>query len=106
MYEVQSDVSLNARLDSLTRKVDALVLSQTMKAKSQVQHDACNACASPIHYAMVCPLGHQEGISEQVNAINQFNIILIGRIIPTFLGDPQPRPNQVGPPGFNQFHPP
>ena len=57
-------MSSNARLDSLTRKVDALVLSQTMKAKSQVQHDASNVCASPMHNAMVCPLGNQEGIRE------------------------------------------
>jgi len=39
MYKVQSDVSLNVRLDSLTHKVDALVLSQTMKAESQVRQD-------------------------------------------------------------------
>jgi len=55
MYEVQGDVSLNAWLDSLTHKVDTLVLSQTMKAESQVQHDACNVCASPMYNTMVCP---------------------------------------------------
>ena len=70
MYEVQDDVRLNARLDSLIRKVDALVLSQTMKAESQVRKDAYNVYASPKHNAMVCPLGHQGGISEQVNAMN------------------------------------
>jgi len=48
----------------LTRKVDALVLSQTVMAESQVQHDACNVCASPMHNAMVCPLGNQEGINK------------------------------------------
>ena len=71
MYEVQGDVTLNARLDSLICKVDALVLSQTMKAESQVQQDACNVCASPMHNAIVCPsLGNQESISEQVNDMN------------------------------------
>ena len=70
MYEVQNDVSLNTRLHSLTRKVDALVLSQTMKAESQVQQDACNVCASPMHNAIVCPLGNKESISEQVNDMN------------------------------------
>jgi len=39
----------------LTRKVDELVLSQTMKAESQVQKDAYNVYASPKHNAMVCP---------------------------------------------------
>ena len=37
MFKVQSDVSLSVRLDSLTHKVDALALSQTMKAESQIQ---------------------------------------------------------------------
>ena len=66
----QSDVSLNVRLDSLILKVDALVLSQTIKVEIQVQQDVCSVCASPMHNAMVCPLGHQEGMSEQVNALN------------------------------------
>ena len=73
MYEIQNDVSLNTQLDSLTRTVDALVLSQIMKVESQVQQDACNVCACPMHNAMVYPsLRNQEGISEQVNAMNQF----------------------------------
>ena len=64
---------MNAQLYSLTRKVDALVMSQTMKVESQVQHDACNMCTGLMHNAMVCPsLGHQESIREQVNVLNQF----------------------------------
>ena len=73
MYVVQSDVSLNERLDSSTRKVNALILSHTMKVESQVQQDVCNVCSSPMHHAMVYPsLGNQEGISEQVNGMDQF----------------------------------
>jgi len=43
MYKVQGDVSLNARFDSLTCKVDALVLRQTMKArvKFNMMHVMC-----------------------------------------------------------------
>jgi len=115
MYEVQSDVSLNTRLDSLTRKVDALVLSQTMKAESQVQHNACNVCATPIHNAMVYPsLANQEGISEQVNAMSQFrksfNSLYSETYNPNWQNhpnfswrQPQPQPNQVGQPVFNHF---
>ena len=114
MYEVQNDVSLNARLDSLTRKVDALVLSQTMKVESQVQQDACNVAASPMHNAMVCPLRNQEGISEQVNAMNQFRKSFSSPYSETYNPNKrnhpswrqlQSQPNQVGPPGFNQFCP-
>ena len=97
IYKVQGYVSLNARLDSLTRKVDALILSQTMKAESQVLHYACNVCASPTHNGMVCPLGNQEGIvSKLMPRSNLGNhpvvhtlkpIILIRRITLTLLGD-------------------
>ena len=98
IYEVQGDLSLNAQLYSLTRKVDALVMSQTMKVESQVQHDACNMCTGLMHNAMVCPsLENQESISKQGNVMNQFRksfnspysklIILIGRITLTFLRD-------------------
>jgi len=105
---------LNARLDSLTRKVDALILSLTMKAESQVLHYACNVCASPTHNGMVCPLGNQKGIREQVNAMNQFRKSFNSpysetynpnwRNYPNFSWrqpQPQPQPNQVRQPVFN-----
>ena len=46
-------MSLNVRLDSLTRKMDALILDQAMKAESQVQHDICSVCPSSMYNVIV-----------------------------------------------------
>ena len=92
---------------------------KTMKAETQVQQDVCSMWASPMHNAMVCSLKHKEGMSEQVDALNQFMKSFNNPYFETYNSNwrnhpnfswrqpqQQSQPNQVGPPGFNQFHHP
>ncbi|XP_058181219.1 uncharacterized protein LOC131299654 [Rhododendron vialii] len=73
-YEVTEDFDVRAKLDSLTRKVEALTLSRTMESANQVQREVCSLCASSMHTTQTCPsmVGHSEYCAEQVNALNNY----------------------------------
>ena len=49
LYEVSEDLDIKARLDNLTRKVEALTLGRGMNSLNQVQSETCSICASPMH---------------------------------------------------------
>ena len=49
LYEVNEDLDIKARLDNLTRQVEALALGRGMNSVNQVQSKTCSICASPMH---------------------------------------------------------
>ena len=55
LYEVYEDLDIKARLDNLTRKVEALILGRGMNFVNQVQSETCSICASPMHTTQMCP---------------------------------------------------
>ena len=44
LYEVSEDLDIKARLDNLTRKVEALALGKGMNSVNQVQSETCSIC--------------------------------------------------------------
>lgn len=74
LFEISEDLDMKARLDNLTRKVDALVLGRGVNFVNQVQTEVCSLCASPMHTTQMCPstAGYPECYAEQANALNNF----------------------------------
>ena len=74
MYEVSEDLDIKARLDNLTRKVEALALGRGMNSVNQVQSETCFICASPMHTTQMCPStsGYPDFYVEQANALNNY----------------------------------
>lgn len=74
LYEVKEDTDMRIKLDSLTRKVEALALSRTMESANQLQREVCSHCASPMHTSQTCPsmVEYSENFTEQANAINNY----------------------------------
>ena len=74
MYEVSEDLDIKARLDNLTRKVEALALGRGMNSVNQIQSETCSICASPMHSTQMCPsaAGYPDFYAEQANALNNY----------------------------------
>ena len=73
MYEFSEDLDIKARLDNLTRKVEALTLGRGMNSINQVQSETCSICASPMHTTQMCPAaGYPDFYTEQANALNNY----------------------------------
>ena len=74
LYEVSEDLDIKARLDNLTRKVEALALGRGMNSINQVQSETCSICASPMHTTQMCPsiVGYLDFYIEQANALNNY----------------------------------
>jgi hypothetical protein len=74
IYEVKEDVELKMKIDALTKKVEALVVSKSMNAANPFHVDCCSICASPMHLAQTCPSlpAFVESPMEQVNAFNDY----------------------------------
>ena len=72
MYEVSEGLNIKARLDNLTRKVEALALGIGMNSVNQVQSKTCSICASPMHTTQMCPSAarYPDFFAEQANALN------------------------------------
>jgi hypothetical protein len=62
------------KIDVLTRKVEALVISKSISATNPFHVDCCSIYASPMHLAQTCPSlsAFVESPMEQVNAFNDF----------------------------------
>jgi len=62
------------KIDTLTKKVDALVVSKSINVVNPFHVDCCSICASPMHLAQTCPSlsAFVESPMEQVNAFNDF----------------------------------
>ena len=73
MYEVSEDLDIKARLDNLTRKVEALALGRVMNSVNQIQSETCSICASPMHTTQMCPAaGYPDFYAEQANVLNNY----------------------------------
>jgi hypothetical protein len=60
------------KIDALTKKVEALVVSKSINSANVFHVDCCSICASPMHLAQTCPSlsAFFESPMEQVNAFN------------------------------------
>ncbi|XP_021834176.1 uncharacterized protein LOC110773973, partial [Prunus avium] len=73
MYEVRSDSDLGIKIESLTRKVEALALSQNMNSVNKIHTEICSLCCSPTHSEQTCPSSHGYAENnEQANALNYY----------------------------------
>ena len=74
LYEVSEDLDIKARLDNLTRKVEALALGRGMNSVNQVQSKTCSICASPMYTTQMCPsaAGYPDFYVEQANILNNY----------------------------------
>jgi hypothetical protein len=74
IYEVKEDIELKMKIDALTKKVKALVVSKSMNAANPFHVDCCSICASPMHLAQTCQSlpAFVESPMEQVNAFNHY----------------------------------
>jgi hypothetical protein len=55
IYEVKEDIELKMKIDALTKKVEALVVSKSINVVNPFHVDCCSICASPMHLAQTCP---------------------------------------------------
>ena len=74
LYEVSKDLDIKARLDNLTRKVEALALGRGVNSINQVQSETCSICGSPMHITQMCSstVGYPDFYIEQANALNNY----------------------------------
>jgi len=74
IYEVKEDIELKMKIDALTKKVEALVVSKSINAANSFHVDCYSICASPMHLARTCPSfsAFVESPMEQVNAFKDF----------------------------------
>ena len=113
MHEISADTNINIKLDALTRKIEALALTKPPAPVMNLQNEACNVCASPMHLTSQCPSYHtqnQPSCPEQANLMydnnkfgNSYNPNW--RNHPNLSWKPNPPPNNFNPPP-NNFGPP
>jgi hypothetical protein len=74
IYEFKKDVELKMKIDALTKKVEALVVSKSINAANPFHVDCCSICASPMHLTQTSPSlpAFVESPMEQVNAFNDY----------------------------------
>jgi hypothetical protein len=73
MYNLREDHDLQAKFESLTRKVKALELKNNGQLKS-VQDIECQICETNKHSSNDCPTlpSFKECLHEQAHALNSF----------------------------------
>ncbi|MCS5023618.1 retrotransposon gag domain-containing protein, partial [Staphylococcus aureus] len=74
IYEVSDDIDVKCTLANLTRKVEALALSQNLNHPANIRNEVSALCVSTSHTAQTCPsiLAYQEAFSEQTNALYSY----------------------------------
>ncbi|KAH9705608.1 hypothetical protein KPL70_011947 [Citrus sinensis] len=74
LYEVKDDFDVKSTLATLSRKVDALALNQSMNNHPSVANEVCALCSNLSHTAQNCPSlpAYQEAYSEQVHALQSY----------------------------------
>jgi len=62
------------KIDALTKKVEALVVSKSISVANPFHVDCCSIYASPMHLAQTCPSmpAFVESPMEQVNAFDDY----------------------------------
>ena len=95
MYEVRDDTDMRVALASLTRKVEALTLSQTLNPSPNTKNEACALCASSSHNAQSCPSIpiYQEALTEQVNVLQSYGKSSDSPFAPTYNPNWRNHPN-------------
>ena len=70
IYELKGETEMNMKIDALTKRLDALVVGQSINAANTYTVDSCSICASPMHSAQNCPSVPVffEYLMEQANA--------------------------------------
>uniref|UniRef100_A0A2N9FDC3 Uncharacterized protein n=1 Tax=Fagus sylvatica TaxID=28930 RepID=A0A2N9FDC3_FAGSY len=93
LYEVE-EADLRLKLDSLTRKVEALFVSRSVNSANLPPNEGCSLCTNPLHMTQNCPSLSTltQSSMEQVNAFNDFRKQIGG-------AQPMHSHNQF-PPGF------
>ena len=71
LHEISADMSINMKLDALTRKVEALTMSKAIEPVMSIQKEVCNVCASPMHPTSQCStyLAYPNQFPEQANVM-------------------------------------
>ena len=74
LYDVNEELDIKARLDNLTRKVEALALGRGMNYVDQVKSETCSICTSPMQTTQMChsTSSYLEYYTEQENALNNY----------------------------------
>ncbi|KAH9801696.1 hypothetical protein KPL71_001121 [Citrus sinensis] len=74
LYEVKDDFDVKSTLATLSRKVDALALNQSMNHHPSVANEVCALCSNLSHTAHNYPSlpAYQEAYSEQVHALQSY----------------------------------
>ncbi|KAH9722991.1 hypothetical protein KPL70_006933 [Citrus sinensis] len=74
LYEVKDNFDVKATLATLSRKVDALALNQSMNHHPSVANEVCAICFNLSHTAQNYPSlpAYQEAYSEQVHALQSY----------------------------------
>ena len=88
---MRDDIDVKTTLANLTRKVEALVLSQTMNSRTEV----CALCQDSSHTAQSCPSlpTYQEALSEQANALHSYGKSSDSPFAPTYNPNWRNHPN-------------
>ncbi|KAL5550681.1 hypothetical protein UlMin_000857 [Ulmus minor] len=91
IYKVRDDIDVKTTLANLTRKVEALVLSQTMNSRTEV----CALCQDSSHTAQSCPSlpTYQEALSEQANVLHSYGKSSDSPFAPTYNPNWRNHPN-------------
>jgi hypothetical protein len=74
LYEVKEEANLRLKIDSLTHKVEAFSMSQSVNSTNFPPSEGCSLCGNQMHKAHNCPSlsSFTESSMEQVNAFHHF----------------------------------
>ncbi|KAL6514868.1 hypothetical protein OROGR_020447 [Orobanche gracilis] len=94
IYEVRQDVEIKSTIDDLVRKVDALVLKQSITS-SNSKNEFCISCAESFHSSQSCPSGpqNQETFNEEVNVLHSYGKSSDSPFAPTYNPNWRNHPN-------------
>ncbi|KAH9750378.1 hypothetical protein KPL71_013853 [Citrus sinensis] len=115
LYEVKDDFDVKSTLTTLSRKVDALALNQSINHHPSVVNEVCALCSNLSHTAQNCPSlpAYQEAYSEQLNTqailklehqLGQLATTVAEREKGKFPSQPVPNPKGVHEVGSSSSH--
>ncbi|KAH9803520.1 hypothetical protein KPL71_001801 [Citrus sinensis] len=95
LYEVKDDFDVKSTLATLSRKVDALALNQSMNHHPSIANEVCAICSNLSHTAQNCPSlpAYQEAYSEQVHALQSYEKTSNNPYSPTYNPNWRNHPN-------------
>jgi hypothetical protein len=86
LYEVKEEANLRLKINSLTRKVEALSVSRSVNSTNFSPSEGCSLCGNQMHKARNCPYlsSFTESSVEQVNAFHHFRKQFGGPFLETY----------------------